>query len=76
MLSGKLIIINLVNGQIRKTFSQIVYKMSQFFPKPSERYDRNVNVELDIYVIMQQNLTQKNVAGVDTSDFYKRSFVA
>ena len=45
--------------------------MSQFFPKPNERYGRNVKVELDIYNYATKS-DLKNAAGVDTSSFYKR----
>ena len=45
--------------------------MSQFFPKPKERYDRNVNVELDVYNYATKS-DSKNAAGVDTSDFCNR----
>ena len=45
MLSGKVVIICLISGQIKDSI-----KMSQYFPKSYEHYSGNVNVEL--YLIM------------------------
>ena len=58
MLSGNFMIIRLIAGYKRKDS----VKMTQNFPKPHERYNRNLKVELDlirqkvfIYLIQQQN---------------------
>ena len=43
MSNGKLMIIILIIGQIKK----ILYKMIQYFPKPYDRFGGKVKVELD-----------------------------
>ena len=51
MLNGKVMIFFLTVGLIKK----ILYKMSQYVPKPYERFGGNVKVELDLssYAINQ-----------------------
>ena len=44
MLNGKLIIIHLIAGFIKK----ILYKMSQCFPKPYETFGGDINVKVDL----------------------------
>ena len=44
MLNGKAMIIHLVAGLMKK----ILYKMSQYFPKPYERFGGDINVKVDL----------------------------
>ena len=44
MSSGKIMIICLLAGQIKK----MLYNMGQHFPKPYERFGRNVEVKLNL----------------------------
>ena len=64
MSNGKVIIILLIAGLIKRTF----YKKSQYFPKPYRSFDGNVKVELDLssYAI---KFDFKNATGIDTSNF-------
>ena len=64
MSNGKVIIILLIAGLIKRTF----YKKSQYFPKPYRSFDGNVTVELDLssYAI---KFDLKNATGIDTSNF-------
>ena len=64
MSNGKVIIILLIAGLIKRTF----YKKSQYFPKPYRSFDGNVKVELDLssYAI---KFDLKNATGIDTSNF-------
>ena len=51
MLNGKVIIINLIAGLIRKTqhnFFDYTYKMSQYFPKPYEQFAGDINVKVSL----------------------------
>ena len=43
MLHGKAMIIHLIAVLIKKT----LYKMSQYFPKPYDRFGRDINVKVD-----------------------------
>ena len=43
-VNGKVIIIHLIAGLIKK----ILHKMSQYFPKPYNRFGGNVKAELDL----------------------------
>ena len=64
MLNGKVIIIHLIAGLIKK----ILYKMSQYFPKPYEPFGRDINVKVDL----SNYLTKadiKNITHVDTLGF-------
>ena len=63
MSNGKVIIILLIAGLIKRTF----YKKSQYFPKPYRSFDGNVKVELDLssYAI---KFDLKNATGIDTSN--------
>ena len=62
MSSGKVMIIHLIVGLIRK----ILRKMSQYFPKPYTTFEGNVKVELDLSSY-ETKLNLTNAAGVDTS---------
>ena len=63
MSNGKVIIILLIAGLIKKAF----YKKSRYFPKPYRSFDGNVKVELDLssYAI---KFDLKNATGIDTSN--------
>ena len=49
MSNGKIMIIHLIVGLIKKT----LYKMSQYFPKPYEPFGGDISVKL-VCLIMQQ----------------------
>ena len=51
MSNGKVIIIHLIVGLIKKT----LYKMSQYIPKPYNSFRGNINVKVD-FLIMRQRL--------------------
>ena len=63
-------IIRLIVGLIKKT-----YKMSQYFPKPYEAIDGDINVTVDLsnYVIKGDI---KNITHVDTSSFSLKTNLA
>ena len=63
MLNGKVIIIHLLVGLIKKT----LYKMSKYFPKPYEPFGGDINVKVDLpnYAIKK-----------DTSSFALKSNLA
>ena len=44
MSNGNAIIIRLIAGLIKK----ILYKMSQYFPKPYELFGRDVNIKVNL----------------------------
>ena len=44
MSNGKVMIIHLIVGLIKKT----LYKMSQYFPKPYEPFGGDINVKVDL----------------------------
>ena len=56
MSNGKVIIIHLIVGLIKKT----LYKMSQYFPKPYNSFRGNINVKV-AFLMMRLNIT-----GIDT----------
>ena len=62
MSNGKVKIINLIVGFIKK----ILYKMSQYFPKPYRTFGVNVKVELDLSSYATKT-DLKNATGVVTS---------
>ena len=68
MLNGKVIIIHLVAGLIKKT----LHKMSQYFPEPSGR-DINVKVDLSNYATKADI---KNITHVDISGFALKTNLA
>ena len=43
MSNGKVMIIHLISGLIKKTLN----KMSQYFPKPHEPFSGDINVKVD-----------------------------
>ena len=44
MLNGKVMITRLIAGFIKK----ILYKISQYFPKPNEPFGGDINVKVDL----------------------------
>ena len=64
MSNGKVIIIHLIVGLIKKT----LYKMSQYFPKPYEPFGGDINVKVDLSnYATKANI--KNISHVDSSSF-------
>ena len=50
MLNGKSAIIHLIVGLIKMILNEIpCIKMSQYFPKPCELFDRDINVKVDLF---------------------------
>ena len=71
MSNGKAMIIRLIVRLIKKT----LYKMSQYFPKPSDRFGGNIKVELDL----SNYATKADLKGatrVDTSNLASKSNLA
>ena len=64
MLNGKVMIIPLIAGLIKKT----LYKMSQYFPKPYEPFGGDINVKVDLSNYATKT-DLKNITHVDTSGF-------
>ena len=64
MSNGKVIIIHLIVGLIKKT----LYKMSQYFPKPYEPFGGDINVKVDLSNYATKS-DIKNISHVDTSSF-------
>ena len=64
-------IIHLIVGLIKK----ILYKMSQYFPKPYEPFGGDINVEVDLsnYVT---NADIKNITDEDSSNFALKTNLA
>ena len=62
MLNGKVMIIHLIVGLIKKTS----YKMSQCFPKPYELFERDINVKVDLFNYTTKD-DLKNAIEIDTS---------
>ena len=59
MSNGKVVIIHLIAGLIKKTY----YKMTQYFPEP---FDRDINVKVDLSNYATKT-DIKNIYHVDTS---------
>ena len=69
MSNGKVMIIHLISGLIKKIwYNIIVQKLNQYFPKPYEPYggDTNVKVDLSNYATKTDI---KNISHVDTLSF-------
>ena len=61
MLNGKVIIIHLIVGSIKKTS----YKTSTYFPKPYEPLGGNINVWVDL----SNYATKDDIKNINTSSF-------
>ena len=64
-------IILLIAGLIKK----ILYKMSQYFPKPYKRFGGNINVKVDLSNYATKD-DIKNITHVDTSSFALKTNLA
>ena len=71
MSNGKVMIIHLIVGLIKKT----LYKMSQYFPKPYKPFGGDINVKVDLSNYATKT-DIKNVSHVDTSSFAIKSNLA
>ena len=71
MSNGKPMIILLIVDLIKK----ILYKMSQYFPKPYRSFEGNVKVGLDLSSYATK-VELKNATGVDTSKLAAKSDLA
>ena len=63
MLNGKVMIIRLIVGLIKN----ILYKISQYFPKPYEPFGGDINVKVDLSNYVKKD-DLKNATGIDKSD--------
>ena len=71
MSNGKVMIILLIVGLIKKTLS----KMSEYFPKPYKIFGENINAKVDL----SNDATKadvKNATRMDTSKFVLKSNLA
>ena len=64
MQNRRIMITLLIAGLIKKT----LYKISQYFPKPYERFGGNINVKVDLSNYATKD-DIKNITDVDTSSF-------
>ena len=71
MSNGKVMIIHLIVGLIKKT----LYKMSQYFPKPYEPFGGDINVKVDLSNYATKS-DIKNISHVDTSSFALKTNLA
>ena len=71
MLNGKVIIINLIVGLIKKT----LYKMSKYFPQPYEPFGGDINIKVDLSNYATK-ADIKNITHVDTSEFVLKTNLA
>ena len=71
MSNGKVIIIHLIVGLIKKT----LYKMSQYFPKPYEPFGGDINVKVDLSNYATK-ADIKNISHIDTSSFALKTNLA
>ena len=71
MSNGKAIIILLLAGLMKKT----LYKMSQYFPKPYNRFGGNLKVELDLSNYATRT-DLKGATGTDKSNLALKSNLA
>ena len=71
MSNGKATIIHLIDGLMKKT----LHKMSQYFPKPYEPFEGDINIKVDL-----SNYTTKTdlkkARGIDMSDLALKSNLA
>ena len=71
MSNGKATIIHLIDGLMKKT----LHKMSQYFPKPYEPFEGDINIKVDL-----SNYTTKTdlkkATGIDMSDLALKSNLA
>ena len=71
MLNGKVMIIHLIVGLIKKA----LHKMSQYIPKPYEPFGGDINVKVDLSNYATKT-DLKNATGIDTSKLAAKSDLA
>ena len=71
MSNGKAMIILLIVGSVKKT----LYRLSQYFPKPINRFGGNVKVDLDLSNYATET-DWKEATGVVTSNLAAKSDLA
>ena len=71
MLNGKVMIIHLIVVLIKK----ILFKMSQYFPKPYEPFEGDINVKVDLSNYARK-ADLKNATGTDISKLAMKSHLA
>ena len=71
MLNGKVMIIHLIVVLIKK----ILFKMSQYFPKPYEPFEGDINVKVDLSNYARK-ADLKNATGTDISKLATKSYLA
>ena len=64
MSNGKVIIIHLIAGLIKKA----LYKMSKYFPKPYKPFGGDINIKVDLSSYATKK-DIKNITHIDTSSF-------
>ena len=75
MSNGKVMIINLIVG-LKKRFCMILlYKISQYFPKPYEPFGGDINVKIDLSNYATK-VDIKNILHVDTLRFALKTNLA
>ena len=75
MSNGKVTIVHLITGLIKKTYRNLLIvclKMSQYFPKPFERFGGDINVRVDLSNYATKT-DIKNISYADTSSFALKS---
>ena len=76
MSNGKVMIIYLIVGSLKKTFNEIpCIKMIQYFRKPHKSFEGSINVKVD-WCNYAPKTDLKNEAGIDTFNFALKSTLA
>ena len=68
MLNGRLMVVDLMTGFIKKTESNKSVKMSQYFPKPYESFGGDINVTVD-WSNYATKSDMNSISYVNTSSF-------
>ena len=68
MLNGRLMVVDLMTGFIKKTESNKSVKMSQYFPKPYESFGGDINVTVDLSNYATKS-DMNSISHVNTSSF-------
>ena len=71
MSNGKATIIHLIDGLMKKT----LHKMSQYFPKPYESFEGDINIKVDLSNYARKT-DLKKATGIDMSDLALKSNLA
>ena len=79
MLNGKVVVVHLIAGLIKKIWCDSIgcnyIKMSQFFPKPYKQFGRGIRVKVDHSNYATKGYI-KNISHVDTSSFALKTNLA